>query len=122
MGFHQIIQTCATDHLDFGDEVSAEAEYINPDSGAMEVESISMTLDEVLHKSANKLYKADVVVGYAQGIIVVGDLEHHGQFDAARDVASAMAKWLEAAASSLNDEEVEEMAELMDKLHDNIPG
>ena len=113
MNFHQIIESCAPGLAAQTDEVTVRASYVDPlDNSAQEV-SRTFDMQELINRPADQLYKADVVVSYAEALIQIDDRLDAGDTDTARAFAMNMAAWLDAAAQSLEDDEVAEMAALM---------
>lgn len=54
------------------------------------------------------------MVGYAKAFIVISDMIDNNQGAASIEVAKAMVDWLEDAGAALEDDEIAEMAQIMD--------
>ncbi len=113
MSFHQILGTCDPSWIDASDEIEAHVEYLDPLTLEPRSDEFSMSIGELVERDATQLYKADVVVSFAKAIIVIGARWQDGQKMEALTIAMNMTTWLEQAADSLQDSEVEELAELM---------
>jgi hypothetical protein len=113
MNFHQIIESCASGLASKGDEVSLRATYFDPIDGSMHEVERSFAMQDLVDAPATQLYKADVVVNYAEALIQIADRLQLGDVTTARGYATDMAVWLDSAAVALQDSEVQELADLM---------
>jgi len=113
MNYHQIIGACDRGSIRRRDTIEARVDYLHPLTLEPMSDSVTMTLDELVKADAKQLYKADVVVGYAKSIIVIGALMNAGQTAKAIETANDMKHWLILAAQKLNDPEIAEMAAVM---------
>ena len=114
MNFHQVIGACDASAIDTDDEFTAKVTYTDPLTGEELTDSATVTISGALAGNAAQLYKADVVVAYAQALIVIDHLRDNGQPGQAIEVCGAMQAWIEEAASALNDAELQGIADLME--------
>jgi Ca-activated chloride channel family protein len=117
MAFHQIIAACNPDEVDANDTIEAHVEYLHPLTLEPMSETLAVPLGELVVQDASELYKADVVVSFAKALIVIGAQMQQGEHEAAYETAQGMEEWLNKAASTLDDPEVQELALLM---HDYV--
>lgn len=113
MAYHQIIASCDPGAVQADDEIKAKVTYEDPITHEPGEDELELAIGKLVENDAEQLYKADVVVAYAQSLIVIGDLANAGQREAALEVARDMVDWLGSAAETLEDTEVVEMKELM---------
>ncbi len=113
MTFHQIISACDASLISDCDSIQAEIEYTDPLTGAEHADQRTVAIEDLVIEDAHVLQKADVIVGYAKALIVIGALWHNGNEGAAATVAENMAQWLAQSAEALDDPEVDEIAQLM---------
>ena len=113
MTFHQIISACDASLISDCDSVQAEITYTDPLTGAEHSDQRTVAIEDLVLEDATVLHKADVVVGYAKALIVIGLLANGGNTDAAATVAENMAAWAADAAETLDDPEVVEIAALL---------
>jgi hypothetical protein len=113
MTFHQIISACDPSLLMTCDTISAQVEYTDPLTGAVGSDEVSIGVDELVLEEAPRLYKADVVVGYAKALVVIDVLMDAGQTADAIAVAVAVQAWVQDAATELGDAELQEVAYLL---------
>ncbi|MEM6294798.1 MAG: von Willebrand factor type A domain-containing protein [Myxococcota bacterium] len=113
MTFHQVISACEPALITDCDSVSAHIEYTDPLTGEVHSDERTVQIQDLVVENAHVLRKADVVVGYAKALIVIGSMTAGGNADGAAVVASNMAAWTAAAAEELDDPEVDEIAGLM---------
>jgi Mg-chelatase subunit ChlD len=113
MSFHQIIGACNPEAVDPTDLIEAHVEYLHPLTLEPMTDTLAVPLGSLVEQDATALYKADVVVGFAKSIIVIGALMQQGDDAMAIATAQAMQEWLSAAAETLADPEVEDLATLM---------
>lgn len=113
MTFHQIISACDPGMISDCDSIQAHIEYTDPLTGAQHSDERTVAIEDVVIEQAGTLRKADVVVGYAKALIVIGVMVNNGNQEGAAEVASNMATWVQNAAASLGDPEVNEIAELL---------
>ena len=116
MTFHQIISACDPSLITTCDEVTASVTYVDPITGEEQADQASASIEWLVQQPVPRLRKADVVVGYAKALIVIGFLHGTGDDDQALAVATNMQQWAQEAAAELEDPEVEEIAELMGAL------
>ncbi|MCA9715376.1 MAG: VWA domain-containing protein, partial [Myxococcales bacterium] len=120
MSYHQIIQVCDPSLPRTTDEITARATFEDPISRVMMSDEMSMPLGDLVTTGAKQLYKADVVVAYAQSLIVIGDLMQADKASEAKALAEAMIDWLQAAESELGDPEISEIRALMQEYVVNL--
>jgi Ca-activated chloride channel family protein len=113
MSYHQTIQSCDPRQILTTDRIKARATFEDPISREAMQSEVEVAIGDVVNADATQLYKADVVVGYAQSLIVIGDLVAKGDAAGAHEVAVGMVAWLGTAADKLADKEVAEMQQLM---------
>lgn len=113
MTFHQIISACDASLISDCDSVQAEIEYTDPLTGVEHSDQRTVAIEDLVIEDADVLHKADVVVGYAKALIVIGVLANSGNTEAAAEVAQNMADWAAEAAEALSDPEVGEIAGLL---------
>lgn len=113
MSFHQIIAACDPNSIKADHKIEAHVEYLHPLTLEPMSDTLTATLGALVKADANQLYKADVVVSFAKAIIVIGSLMQDGQQLEAVETAENMKGWLDGAAQTLGDPEIEAMATLM---------
>jgi len=113
MTFHQIISACEASLISDCDSVSARVEYTDPLTGEVHADERTVQIDDLVVEDASVLHKADVVVGYAKALIVIGTMRSNGNVEGAAAVATNMASWAAEAAEELEDPEVDEIAGLL---------
>lgn len=113
MTFHQIISACDASLISDCDSIEASIEYTDPLTGVVHTDERTVAIEDVVLEGANVLRKADVVVGYAKALIVIGVMADNGNLEGAATVAQNMATWAAAAAEELDDPEVDEIASLL---------
>ncbi|MGH1344981.1 MAG: vWA domain-containing protein [Nannocystales bacterium] len=113
MTFHQIISACDPSLISDCDSIEASIEYTDPLTGVVHTNERTVAIEDVVLEGANVLRKADVVVGYAKALMVIGIMVDNGNLDGAATVAQNMATWAEVAAEELDDPEVDEIASLL---------
>lgn len=113
MAFHQIVGACDPSLITTCDVVEAQVTYRHPITGAMLDASVAVPIGDLVQRDASLLRKADAVVAYAKSLIVIGYLIQIGRPGEARQTAHDMAAWLLQASIDLDDDEVVEMADLM---------
>lgn len=113
MTFHQIISACDASLISDCDSIEASVEYTDPLTGVVHTDERTVAIEDVVLEGANVLRKADVVVGYAKALIVIGVMVDNGNLEGAATVAENMAAWAAAAAEELDDAEVDEIATLL---------
>jgi Mg-chelatase subunit ChlD len=122
MNFHQIIAACDPAEIDANDTIEAHVDYLDPLTLEPRTDSLSVKLGDLVLQDATQLHKADVIVGYAKALIVIGDRWKNGDLTEAVMIANAMTAWLEQAAQTLGDPEVEEIAALMGEYTNVLVG
>jgi hypothetical protein len=120
MSYHQIITACDPKQILTTDKVRAKITYEHPISREPLEEQLELEIGEIVRQDASQLYKGDVVVAYAQSLIVIGHMAGGGNTAGAKQVATDMALWLQAAETSLDDPEIAQMRELMDLYAGNL--
>jgi Mg-chelatase subunit ChlD len=113
MTFHQVISACDPSLVMTCDTISAYVEYTDPLTGAVGSDELSIGVDELVIEEAPRLYKADVVVGYAKALVVIDLLVGAGQTADAVAVAVGVQAWVQEAATALGDAELQEIADLL---------
>ena len=113
MSFHQLVQSCDPAAPQHGDTIKAKATYLDPITLEERSDEYTVSLGEVTQADATQLYKGDVVVSYAKAFIAIDAMISAQQYEDAIGTALAMVEWLEAAADTLADAEVTQMADLM---------
>jgi Ca-activated chloride channel family protein len=113
MVFHQIISACDASLITTCDSIGARVEYVDPITGELGSDELVMAIDALVVEDAPRLYKADVVVGYAKALVVIESLVDAGLPLDAVAVAQGMQAWAQDAATELGDGEVQEIADLM---------
>jgi Ca-activated chloride channel family protein len=113
MSYHQVIEVCDPSHVYTGHTVKAKATYTHPITREDLENEIEIAMGDLVTSDATQLYKGDVVVAYAQALIIIGDLWLNDQQAEALEVAHAMVTWLEQAAMDLGDPEVSDIASHM---------
>jgi Mg-chelatase subunit ChlD len=113
MSFHQIIAACDPESINAGDTIEAHVEYLHPLTLEPMSDTLKVEIGALVKQDATQLYKADVVVGFAKALIVIGYYLQQGEQAKAISIAEGMKAWLAEAAETLADPEVEEMATLM---------
>ncbi|MGB1698979.1 MAG: hypothetical protein ACPHRO_03425, partial [Nannocystaceae bacterium] len=120
MNFHQLIESCAAGLASKEDEVSLRVTYVDPIDDAEHEVTESFSMQDLVDAPATQLYKADVIVNYAEALIQIANRLDVGDQALAKVYATDMATWLQTAASALQDPEVQELAELMDTYSKNL--
>ena len=113
MTFHQIVAACDPSLITKCDAVEARVDFVDPVTGAEMHDALEISIESLVARPAERLRKADVVVGYAKSLIVIAGLVQSGELQAASEVASNMHDWASNAAKTLDDDELLEIAELM---------
>jgi len=113
MTFHQVISACDPELITTCDAITARVEYVDPITGASRTDQITASVENLVEDDVPRLYKADVVVGYAKALVVISHLRDAGELDQAIAVATNMQEWAEKAALELEDDEVQEIADIM---------
>ena len=113
MTFHQIISACDASLISDCDSIHASVEYVDPLTGAEHMDERTVAIEDLVVEDAHVLRKADVVVGYAKALMVISAMRDNGNYDGAAAVADNMAAWAAAAATELDDPEVDEIAGLL---------
>jgi enhancing lycopene biosynthesis protein 2 len=113
MTFHQIIGACDPSYITDCDQVQAHIEYFDPLTGQMHTDERTVPIGDVVVENGDILRKADVIVGYAKALIVIGILRSQGNDEGAYAVAVNMTNWAQVAAQELGDPEVVEIAQTM---------
>ena len=91
----------------------ATLRYTDPLTGVVHSDERSVPIEDLVIEEAGLLRKADVIVGYAKALIVIGSMRNNGNGEGADMVAQNMAQWAQNAAESLDDPEVDEIAALL---------
>jgi Ca-activated chloride channel family protein len=120
MLFHQTIAACDPTEVDVHDEIVARVDYKHPLTRHAMSEAVTMRISHLVGSNAARLYKGDVVVGYAEALIVIGDLVHRSRGRDATTVARNMVEWVQQAADALQDEELADIADILDEYGDNL--
>ena len=120
MSYHQIIQACDPSQIFTTDMVKAKVTYQDPISGQDGSNELELPIGDIVKLDASQLYKGDVVVAYAQSFIVIGDLANGGDQAGAKQVATDMVAWLQAAEDALGDPEIAEMRAVMQTYADAL--
>jgi len=113
MTFHQVIAPCDPTLVTTCDTIDAYVEYTDPLTGDLGSDELSVGIEGVVLEPAPRLYKADVVVGYAKALVVIDGLTTAGMWAEAVLVAQGMQTWAQQAATELADAELQEIADLM---------
>lgn len=113
MSYHQTIQSCDPRQVITTDTITARATFKHPITREEQTSEITVPIGEVTLADATQLHKADVVVAYAQALILIGDRWNKDDKAGAAKLATDMVAWLGAAADTLADKEVVEMRDLM---------
>ena len=120
MSYHQIIQACDPSQILTDDLVKAKITYEHPISRASMTDELELPIGDIVKQDASQLYKGDVVVAFAQSLIVIGSHHRAGEIAQARKVAVDMIVWLDAALVALGDPEIQEMHDLMQTYSGNL--
>jgi len=120
MSYHQTIQSCDPAQILTTDTIKAKATFKHPISHEELSSELTVTIGDVVEADATQLYKADVIVAFAQALIVIGDLKSKADDAGAKQVALDMTEWLGTAATTLADPEVVEMRDLMALYSGNL--
>ncbi len=120
MSYHQIIAACDPAQIYETDPIKAKLTYEHPLTREPMEDELEVAIGTLVQQDANALYKADVIVGYAQSLIVIGDLVNKGDHAGAKAIADAMVTWLSTAADALQDGELVEMRDLMQLYAGNL--
>jgi Ca-activated chloride channel homolog len=75
MLFHQVLADCAPESHDGGEVFEFTVTWTDPITRTEQVDTVSMTMDEMLAAAGTQLAKADVVVAYAEALVDVWDLD-----------------------------------------------
>ncbi len=102
--------------------VTARVEWTDPITGEPGSDERTVPFQDVLVEDEAMLRKADVVVGYAKALIVIGWLAQQGEQDEAAAVAEAMQAWVTTAATELGDAELHEIATLLGEYQAVLTG
>jgi hypothetical protein len=113
MTFHQVISACDPTLVTTCDTIGAYVEYTDPLTGEVGSDELSLGIEGLVLEPAPRLYKADVVVGYAKALVVIDGLVSAGMLVEAVLVAQGMQTWAQEAATELADAELQEIADLM---------
>jgi Mg-chelatase subunit ChlD len=113
MSFHQIISACDPEAIDELDTIEARIEYLHPLTLQPMNDNLTVEIGALVVADAKQLHKADVVVGFAKALIVIGAYMSDGQTADALVIAQDVQAWLAQAGQQLGDPEVMEMAALM---------
>ncbi|MCX4244524.1 vWA domain-containing protein [Paraliomyxa miuraensis] len=113
MVFHQIVSACSPNLITTCDSITARVEYVDPITGTAGVDELTVPMETLVEQDAPRLYKADVVVGYAKALVVIDVLVDMGDQAQAVLVAQNMHAWAQTAADHTGDAEVQEIATLM---------
>ncbi|HPQ68563.1 MAG TPA: VWA domain-containing protein [bacterium] len=112
MIFHQFIVSCDPLLMNLDDVLTVRATYTDPFTYADGESVQEATFAQLLAAGHNQLLKGDAIVTYAEAIKEIADLVYTDA-DQALVVCQAAREKLEAAAETLNDEELEEIADLL---------
>ncbi len=113
MTFHQIIAACDPSLITTCDSIGAHVEYTDPLTGMVGSDEATVGVADLVLEDAPRLYKADVVVGYAKALVVIDGLMSVSNPADAAAVALGMQAWAQEAASALSDPELQEISDLM---------
>ena len=113
MTFHQIVSACDPTLITTCDAVTAHVDFVDPITGAELSNEVTASIESLVQQDVPRLYKADVVVGYAKALVVISTFVNLGQMEAAIQVASDTAAWADQAANELEDPELQEIADIM---------
>jgi Ca-activated chloride channel family protein len=120
MSYHQLIQACDPSQILTTDAVKAKVTYEHPISRVPMVDELELPIGEIVVRDASQLYKGDVVVAFAQSLIVIGSRHGAGDTTGAQQVATDMVAWLDTAFVALGDPEIQEMRDLMQTYVGNL--
>lgn len=120
MSYHQTIQSCDPRQILTTDPIQAKATYEHPLTREAMVSEVTVAIGDAVEADATQLYKADVIVAFAQSLILIGDHMNKAEQGAAKQIASDMTAWLTTAADTLGDKEVAEMRDLMIQYSGNL--
>jgi Ca-activated chloride channel family protein len=120
MLFHQTIAACDPTLVDLDDHIEARVDFKHPLTRHEMSEAVSMRISTLTTGNAARLYKGDVVVGYAKALIVIGDLVNRGRNEDAIAVARNMVGWVQDAAETLHDDELADIADILDEYGDHL--
>ena len=113
MTFHQIIAPCDPSFITTCDTIGAHVEYTDPLTGMVGSDEATVGVADLVLEDAPRLYKADVVVGYAKALVVIDGLMSVSNPADAVAVALGVQAWAQEAASALSDPELQEISDLM---------
>jgi hypothetical protein len=113
MTFHQVVSACDPSLVTTCESVGAYVEYTDPLTGEVGSDELTLGIEGLVLEDAPRLYKADVVVGYAKALVVIDGLVNAGMLAEAVLVAQSVQAWAEDAATELADAELQEIADLM---------
>lgn len=122
MTFHQVVAACDPSLITKCDSVQARVDYVDPLTGEEMHDALEIAIESLVARPADRLRKADVIVGYAKSLIVIAGLMQSSQQLAAVEVANNMHDWARAAANAHDDPELFEIAGLMKTYAENLGG
>jgi hypothetical protein len=99
----------------------ATFEALKTDGDAVAL-AVKLPIGEVVKQDASQLHKGDVVVAFAQSLIVIGDHYTNAEAAQALAVAQDMVPWLQTAYEALGDDEIAEMRDLMNEYAVTLAG
>ncbi|HDH96817.1 MAG TPA: VWA domain-containing protein, partial [Proteobacteria bacterium] len=113
MIFHQFLVVCDPDLLDVWDTINVKAHYTNPFTHQRMTEEEEMTIEQMLQAPADQLLKGDAIVAYAEALKEIYRKLEQGNRDEALKICRETKEKVQDVASFLNDDELQEIAELL---------
>jgi len=121
MVFHQYIIACDPSLIAGEDAITVEASYLEPFTREMQIDSKTMTINEMLDAANRQLLKGDAIVTYAEGLKEIAELIYSDP-DQALAVFNEMKQQVAAAAEELQDGELLEISEQLDHYKSTLDG
>lgn len=115
MVFHQFLVVCDIGLLDEDDVINVKAHYIHPFTHEQKTEEVEMSIAQMLLAPARQLLKGDAIVEYAESLKEIYRLLEDNKPTEAVDLCKKTRSKVLTAADLLQDNELYEIADLLDK-------
>ncbi len=122
MSFFQLIEACDSQLVENTDKVKAVARFLDPITRRLQEDEMELSIAALQSQPNVQLSKAEAVTLYALGLVEIGKLQNQGNYEGALEKSRELETTLTAAAASLGDEELNEIAELVAAHRGNLDG
>ena len=120
MSYHQTVQVCDNELVMAEHMIKAKATFKDPITREEMTDEIEISIGQLVENEASQLRKGDVIVSYAESLIMIGYLLQNNAKDDAAGVALNMKEWLTQAANELNDPDITELVTIMTKYSQTL--